>query len=144
MRTAKGAPIRADNLEEYTIPDSQGKPTKNTVVRTKDTKEIVPNNVIQGVVRPDPMVQMMMENFARQGQDQQSKTGKTWPDLIVNWFNKSNTAAAATPAPTPAQAAPATSAGKPLDQQTAAALLQEAGGDPEKARQLARDRGYTF
>lgn len=34
--------------------------------------------------------------------------------------------------------------GKPLDQATAAAILREAGGDKEKARQIARKRGYEF
>jgi hypothetical protein len=33
---------------------------------------------------------------------------------------------------------------KPLDQQTATAILQEVGGDKEKARALAKQRGYTF
>lgn len=33
---------------------------------------------------------------------------------------------------------------KPLDKGTAATLLQEAGGDKEKARALAKTRGYTF
>jgi hypothetical protein len=33
---------------------------------------------------------------------------------------------------------------KPLDQATAQQILQEAGGDKERARQIARDRGYTF
>ena len=33
---------------------------------------------------------------------------------------------------------------KPLDEATATALLKEAGGDKEKARKLANDRGYTF
>jgi hypothetical protein len=39
-------------------------------------------------------------------------------------------------------AAPA--AGKPLDAATAKQLLQEAGGDKNKARELAKQRGYTF
>jgi hypothetical protein len=34
--------------------------------------------------------------------------------------------------------------GKPLDQATAKAILAEAGGDKEKARELARQRGYSF
>jgi hypothetical protein len=34
--------------------------------------------------------------------------------------------------------------GKTLDKATAAALLQEAGGDKERARKLARERGYSF
>jgi hypothetical protein len=34
--------------------------------------------------------------------------------------------------------------GKELDRETAAALLKEAGGDREKARALARERGYRF
>jgi hypothetical protein len=34
--------------------------------------------------------------------------------------------------------------GKSLDKATAAAILQEAGGDKQKARQLARERGYSF
>ena len=33
---------------------------------------------------------------------------------------------------------------KQLDAETAKALVAEAGGDKDKARQLARDRGYTF
>lgn len=33
---------------------------------------------------------------------------------------------------------------KPLDPQTAKAILAEAGGDKEKAREIARQRGYTF
>jgi hypothetical protein len=33
---------------------------------------------------------------------------------------------------------------KPLDSATAAAILKEAGGDKDKARQLARQRGYSF
>jgi len=40
--------------------------------------------------------------------------------------------------------APAASGPKPLDAQTAAALLKEVGGDKDKARQLARSRGYSF
>lgn len=43
------------------------------------------------------------------------------------------------PAPVAAQAA-----GKPLDATTAKAILQEVGGDKQKARQLAKQRGYTF
>lgn len=35
-------------------------------------------------------------------------------------------------------------AGKPLDRDTAATLLKEAGGDKAKARQIARERGYSF
>lgn len=35
-------------------------------------------------------------------------------------------------------------AGKPLDAATAKALLQEVGGDKQKARELAKQRGYTF
>ena len=34
--------------------------------------------------------------------------------------------------------------GKKLDRETAKVLFQEAGGDKEKARQLAKDRGYTL
>ena len=37
-----------------------------------------------------------------------------------------------------------TGAKKTLDADTAAKILQEAGGDKEKARQLAKERGYTF
>lgn len=37
-----------------------------------------------------------------------------------------------------------TAQGKQLDQATAKAILDEAGGDKEKARQIARDRGYAF
>lgn len=33
---------------------------------------------------------------------------------------------------------------KPLDKETAGAILKEAGGDPTKARSLAKERGYTF
>lgn len=53
----------------------------------------------------------------------------------------------------PAQAAPRTAPatqnrnqpqGKPLDQNTARAILKEAGGDKNKARQLAKQRGYSF
>jgi len=39
-------------------------------------------------------------------------------------------------------ATPATA--KALDRDTAASILQEAGGDKAKARQLARERGYSF
>jgi hypothetical protein len=34
--------------------------------------------------------------------------------------------------------------GKALDKATAAVILQEAGGDKERARKLARERGYSF
>jgi len=34
--------------------------------------------------------------------------------------------------------------GQELDTQTAQAILEEAGGDPNKARQIARQRGYSF
>jgi hypothetical protein len=51
----------------------------------------------------------------------------------------------------PVGATPATPAGpgvprgtKPLDAATAAQFLQKAGGDKEKARQMARDAGFTF
>jgi hypothetical protein len=37
-----------------------------------------------------------------------------------------------------------TAAPKQLDHVTALSLLQEAGGDKEKARQLAKEKGYTF
>ena len=47
-------------------------------------------------------------------------------------------AAGSKPAATPA------AAGKPLDTATAKQLLQEAGGDKNKARELAKARGYTF
>ncbi len=43
--------------------------------------------------------------------------------------------------PAPAEAAITT---KTLDQNTAKSLLQEAGGDKDKARQLAKERGYDF
>lgn len=33
---------------------------------------------------------------------------------------------------------------KPLDKATAKEILKEAGGDKSKARQIAKDRGYTF
>lgn len=51
--------------------------------------------------------------------------------------------------PTPAASAPTPAAapqggGKPLDRETAAAIRAEAGGDKEKARQIARERGYSF
>lgn len=39
---------------------------------------------------------------------------------------------------------PLRSAGKPLDRETATQLLNEANGDKERARQLARERGYSF
>lgn len=39
---------------------------------------------------------------------------------------------------------PAANASKPLDQATAAAILKETGGDKAKARELAKQRGYTF
>jgi hypothetical protein len=70
------------------------------VVRTKDTKEIVPNNLIQGVVRPDPMTTLMLENLQRQ--DQAKTTGKTWADLAASWFAGNKAQAAPTPAPTAA------------------------------------------
>lgn len=34
--------------------------------------------------------------------------------------------------------------GRPLDEATARQILQEAGGDPNKARELARAKGFTF
>jgi len=34
--------------------------------------------------------------------------------------------------------------GQELDEQTATAILKEAGGDKEKARRIARQRGYNF
>ena len=37
-----------------------------------------------------------------------------------------------------------TSGGKQLDETTATEILREAGGDKEKARRIARERGYTF
>jgi hypothetical protein len=45
--------------------------------------------------------------------------------------------------PTPANPAPRPT-GKKLDAQTAAAILAEAGGDKDKARAIAKSRGYTF
>lgn len=55
--------------------------------------------------------------------------------------------AKATP-PVPQKVAPtatkATSQGGPITEDVAAALLLEAGGDKDKARQLAKDRGYTW
>jgi hypothetical protein len=47
-------------------------------------------------------------------------------------------------APVAPQGATVSPAPRQLDQQTATAFLQQAGGDPEKARQLARAAGYTF
>lgn len=47
------------------------------------------------------------------------------------------------PPPTMAPALPSTT-GKQLDAATAKAILAEAGGDKEKARQIARERGFTF
>ena len=41
-------------------------------------------------------------------------------------------------------ARPMREASKPLDKATAAELLKEAGGDKQKARELAAQRGYTF
>jgi len=52
----------------------------------------------------------------------------------TNWMQ------AIPPAPT---AAP-TAAPKQIDSETARALLAEAGGDKQKARELARQRGYSF
>lgn len=43
-----------------------------------------------------------------------------------------------------ARPADTSTGGKQLDEQTAKDILNEAGGDNEAARQLARDRGYTF
>lgn len=40
--------------------------------------------------------------------------------------------------------APAPSTGKTLDQATASQILKEAGGDKNKAREIARQRGYAF
>jgi hypothetical protein len=37
-----------------------------------------------------------------------------------------------------------TPAGKPLDRATANRILDEAGGDPQRAAQIAKDRGYSF
>jgi len=39
---------------------------------------------------------------------------------------------------------PSGKAGQPLDNATATKILKEAGGDKAKARQLARERGYSF
>lgn len=47
------------------------------------------------------------------------------------------------PPPTTAPALPSTT-GKQLDAATAKSILAEAGGNKEKARQIARERGYTF
>jgi hypothetical protein len=44
------------------------------------------------------------------------------------------------PAPAPASSG----AGSILDESTAAGILREAGGDPNKAREIARRRGYSF
>jgi len=38
----------------------------------------------------------------------------------------------------------AAATGKALDQATATSILQEAGGDKDKARKIAKERGYTF
>lgn len=46
------------------------------------------------------------------------------------------------PAPGPGSVAPATT--KPIDIDSAKALLKEAGGDKEKARALAKERGFHF
>lgn len=99
-RTSKGAIITADNLEEYAIPDSEGKATKNTVVRTKDTHEIVPNNLIQGTVRPDPMTTLLMENLAENQRKAAEKQGGGVSDAIANWFRGNK----ATPTPGPTAA----------------------------------------
>jgi hypothetical protein len=53
-------------------------------------------------------------------------------------------AAADPAAPAPAAARPAAPAARPLDKGTAAQFLQQAGGDRAKARELARQAGYTF
>ncbi|MCK5132409.1 MAG: hypothetical protein KAR40_09705 [Candidatus Sabulitectum sp.] len=45
-------------------------------------------------------------------------------------------------APVPAQAP--TGGTRELDDATAQAILVEAGGDPDRARQIARERGYSF
>jgi hypothetical protein len=126
-RTAGGAKISADNLEEYTIPDAQGKPTKNTVVRTKDTKEIVPNNLIQGVVRPDPMTTLLMENLTRQQQQTQQPSGF---QKLVDYFTKPSTAAAATPAPTAAPGPAAAGAVAPPKIGDVVQGYKFKGGDP--------------
>lgn len=44
----------------------------------------------------------------------------------------------------PTQNQPAATGPKPLDQGTAIQLLRQTGGDKERARQLARDAGYSF
>lgn len=49
-----------------------------------------------------------------------------------------------TNAPTAAPKVAPTKTAKPLDKATAAQLLQQAGGDKNKARQLATQAGYTF
>ncbi len=46
--------------------------------------------------------------------------------------------------PTSPQLMPAHPPQRPLDRETAAKILQEAGGDKNKARELARARGYVF
>jgi hypothetical protein len=98
LRNAKGAPITAEDLEVYDIPDAQGKSSGNKVTRIKGTNQIVPNSMIQGVVRPDPQALMMQEYLDRQ--QRQQNTGKTWADLAASWFAGNKAQAAATPPPT--------------------------------------------
>lgn len=45
---------------------------------------------------------------------------------------------------TPEEASPSAGEAKPLDADAAKALLKEAGGDKDKARKLAKERGYSF
>jgi hypothetical protein len=62
------------------------------------------------------------------------------PARKVTTRRKLGDAAASTDIP----ARPMREASKPLDKATAQQLLQEAGGDKAKARELAAQRGYTF
>ncbi len=116
--TAGGAKLTADNLEVYQIPGSS-KDNPISVVRTKDTHETVPNNLLQGFKSGvDPINAMIAANLAQANQPK--TTGRTWADIAAGLFTRN--AAAATPAPAPAPgpaAAPATAGGIPQIQSQA-------------------------
>lgn len=111
---------KADDLEVYTIPGSDPK-NPMQVVRDKKTKEIIPNQQIQGIVRPDPMTQMFLDKF-----NQTPKAPENVLQTFMGLFNRGAAAPSPTPGPT---AAPTAAPGQYTADQTARA--QQALNDPD-------------
>lgn len=114
--------------------DARNTPDGGAIITLADGKTKVPvtADALQHI--RDRYARLQQFSGAQAFQDRQQQQGELpAPDLPP----------VTEPAPTLAPALPSTT-GKQLDAGTAKAILLEAGGDKDKARQIARERGYSF